>query len=137
MFSTSHLLQTTHNHYTLSQSFTNLSSNPLRLTKFQVPTRTPKRPSGLPSYCKLCLHAPGCAVAPSFLWFHRHQTTGELAPTTIDCHENFWRYMFYPKPQLTDLWQSQFLPHISTTISRNVVENQLSKTGTSHHENPN
>ena len=42
---------------------------PLRLPKFLIPSRTPERPSGLPSHCKQCLHAPGCWVAPSFLWF--------------------------------------------------------------------
>ena len=32
---------------------------PLRLPKFHIPTRTPMCLSGLPSYCKLCLYAPG------------------------------------------------------------------------------
>ena len=40
---------------------------PLRLPKFHVTTCSRKRSSGLQSYNKLNLHAPGGGVAPSFL----------------------------------------------------------------------
>ena len=60
--SPSHLLQTTHINHPLSLFFTNVSPLPLSLPKFHVPTNALRRPSGLPSNCKLWW------AAPSFLW---------------------------------------------------------------------
>ena len=67
--SPSDLLQIICINHPLYQFITDFSPIPLRQPIFNVPTSTPSRSSGLPSYCKLTLYAPGCwDAAPSFLW---------------------------------------------------------------------
>ena len=51
-----------HTSIILFLSSSQTSPFPLRLPKFHVPTCTPKRQSGLSSYRKQCLCAPGCGL---------------------------------------------------------------------------
>ena len=57
-----------HTSIILFLSSSQTSPFPLRLPKFHIANCTPKGQSCLPSYCKLCLHAPGCEAASSFQW---------------------------------------------------------------------
>ena len=89
LFSPSHLLHATPINLPLSQFFTNFSPFPLRLPKFYVQTRTPKRSSGLPSDCKLSLHAPGTTFLFMVGRCRPPQPSGYLTPTITDCHGLF------------------------------------------------